>query len=73
MRKAWDKFLCFLDSGLYFPSGEPAETVKFSTVVEEKLKGGIWKIAEVLAVGEIIACLLGHSLWKGFTLAVCVF
>lgn len=72
MRKKWDECPCFLDSDLYFPSGEPAGTIEFSIVAREKPKGGIWKALEVLAGGEI-ACLLGHTLWKGFTLAVCVF
>lgn len=72
MWKAWDEFPCFLDSDLYFPSRDPAGAIKFLIVAAEKVKGGIWKILEFLAGGEI-ACFLGHSLWKGFTLAVCVF
>lgn len=51
MGKTWDNFPCFLDSDLYSSSGEPTGTIKFSIVVGEKLRGGIWKILEVLGGG----------------------
>lgn len=69
--KARDKFPWLLDSDVSFPSEDPTGTTKFSAVVGEKMKWGIWKTLEVLAGGEFVS-LLGCSFWKRFTLTILV-